>query len=280
LRAVRVLLDLVGPELDAEPPREPVRPARPYLICSTPRSGSGLLCRALARVPGAGAPLEYFNPLHRGLLTERWRCGPALDGYVRALYAHRTTPEGVFGTKLHWDQLVNVRAEALGIAPVEPGYELAGEFLQRLFGTATYVRIIRRDVDRQAVSLWFALVTGTWSVAAGEAPDDGRAQVPYSYEGIDRCRRLIENADVHWDRLLRGNGIEPVVVVYEELDAEYVGTVARVLAAVAPGAAGAPVAADPPTRRLGDEHTERLLERFMLERQSRGLPDPLGALAS
>jgi LPS sulfotransferase NodH len=273
---VQVLLDLIGPDRDTRPPRPETPPERSYIVCSTPRSGSGLLCRALAGARVAGSPLEYFNPLHRGRLLERWGCGPSLGEYVRALYALRTTPDGVFGAKLHWDQFVALRAEALGLPGSEPGYELSAAFLERLLPGAVYVRIIRRDVNRQAVSLWFALHTGTWSVAADDGDDDDggeRARVPYSFDGIERCRRLIENAELHWDRFLRFNGRAPVEVVYEDLVARYPAEVDRVLAAVAPGAA--PATAAPATRRLSDARSEEFLERLAHDRDARGVADPV-----
>ena len=181
----------------------------------------------------------------------------------------------MLGVKLHWDELVNLRAEALGIAATEPGYRLSAAFAERLFPGAVYVRTVRLDVDRQAVSLWFALVGGTWSIAAGEGPDGARDRVPYDFAGIDRCRRLIENAELHWDRFLRHNGIEPLVVVYEELAAAYGDGVGRVLDTVAPERERH--AAEPATRRLSDDRTERFVARFTEDRARVGLPDPLAA---
>ncbi len=116
-----------------------------------------------------------------------------------------------------------LRAEALGTTA-----GLSIDFLERLFPNVTYVRIVRRDLDRQAVSLWYALNTGTWSVATDDSSDAERADVPYSHEGIERCRSAIESADAEWDRLLRFNGIDPIEVVYEELDASYAQTIERV----------------------------------------------------
>ena len=270
---MQVLLDLIGPDRDTRPARPETPPERSYIVCSTPRSGSGLLCRALAGAGVAGSPLEYFNPLHRGRLVERWGCGPSLGGYVRALYALRTTPDGVFGAKLHWDQFVALRAEALGLPGSEPGYELSAGFLERLLPGAVYVRIIRRDVNRQAVSLWFALHTGTWSVAASGGDDDGgeRARVPYSFDGIERCRRLIENAELHWDRFLRFNG---------RAGRGRLRGARRAL----PGR-GRPRAgrgrsrrragtAAPATRRLSDARSEEFLERLAHDRDARGLGTP------
>jgi trehalose 2-sulfotransferase len=272
---MKVPFDLIGPDRDVRPPGDPVPPARPYLVACTPRSGSGLLCRGLAAAPGAGSPLEYFNPMHRGLLAERWGSGEVLAGYLRDLYAHRTTPAGVFGTKIHWDQLVALRAEALALPVAEPEYRLEAAFVDQLFPGAMFVRTIRLDVDRQAVSLWFALHTGTWSLAAGEAPA-GRADVPYDLEGIEDCRRWIESGEVRWDRFLRHNGIEPVVVVYEELVSDYEATIERVLLEVAPDALDARVQSAPTTRPLSDDHSERVLERFLADRARLGPPKPAG----
>ena len=265
---VRVLLDLIGAEHDAVPARDPDPPEHPYVVCSTPRSGSGLLCRGLAG-RGAGAPLEYFNEIHRGLLTDRWGCGRDLDSYVRALYAHRTAAGGVLGVKLHWDQLERLRAETLGLPAGEPEYRFPIAFLEQLLPGATYVRIIRLDIDRQAVSLWFAAAGGTWSVAAGDAADTGRGDVAYDFVGIDQCRRTIENAELHWDRLLRHNGIEPLTVVYEQLAASYGDVLDGVLAVVAPERLDTP-RAEPTTRRLSDDRSERFVERFVAERAERG----------
>src|SRR3954469_25286570 len=74
-----------------------------YVICSTSRSGSYLLCELLWRTGVAGAPEEFFHPQYMPRLMERWGV-EELDEYVRALLAHKTTPNGVFGAKIHWAQ--------------------------------------------------------------------------------------------------------------------------------------------------------------------------------
>jgi trehalose 2-sulfotransferase len=235
-------------------------PDRAYLVCSTPRSGSTLLCRALEATGVAGEPTEYFNPHHRARLTAQWGCGTDLASYLRALLSRRTGSNGVFGSKLHWDQFVRLRAEALGIRRSEPGFEVSADLLQGLLGSTCYVHLIRSDVDRQAVSLWVAAQSGRWYRTAEES-ERPPARVPYSFKGIQRCRAHITNGEVHWDRFFRFNGIVPVTVVYEELVADFADTVRRVTAELVPGSDD--VAVDGPhIARLAGEQSEELLERF------------------
>src|SRR3954466_12579190 len=93
-----------GTEYDTPPGSAPERTVT-YVVCSTPRSGSGLLCRALAGTGVAGTPIEYFNGWRRPMLAGGWGCGTSLAAYAEALQDRRTDTAGVFGTKLHWGQL-------------------------------------------------------------------------------------------------------------------------------------------------------------------------------
>ena len=112
-----------------------------YVVCTTMRSGSGLLCHGLRGTGLAGVPAEYFHPRQRARLAERWRCSDTTAGYIRELRARRSGPNGVFGLKLHSHQMRNLDA------------------LDSLLPGAGYVRLRRRDIDAQAVSLWTALQT-------------------------------------------------------------------------------------------------------------------------
>lgn len=249
-----------GPEFDTPPEEAPPRTLT-YVVCSTPRSGSGLLCRALGATGVAGTPTEYFNPARRAALSRRWGCGSGLAAYLEALQARRTSHTGIFGTKLHWHQLEALRAEALGRRASEGPFEQSATFVENLVGgRPRYVHILRRDVDRQAISLWTAERTGVWG--RPEAPAASNAvKVPYSFEGIQRCRRRIALGELHWDRFFRFNGIEPIEVEYEALCADHAAAVAGLLERLVPGA---DVEIPPPmTVRQADARSEQLLERFL-----------------
>jgi LPS sulfotransferase NodH len=87
-----------------------VKPSTSYLVCASQRSGTTLLCRALADTGVAGRPDEYFlavderdHPEWRG-----WEHGPFgrahqardREHYLDIVSDLGSTPNGVFGAKL------------------------------------------------------------------------------------------------------------------------------------------------------------------------------------
>jgi LPS sulfotransferase NodH len=250
-----------GPEFDT-PPEHAVARTLTYVVCSTPRSGSGLLCRAIAGTGVAGTPTEYFNPPRRSMLSRRWGCGPGLAAYTAALGARRTSRTGVFGTKLHWHQVVALRAEMLGRRHAAVPFDQPASLVEELVGDApAYVRIARQDVHRQAVSLWTAEQTGVWG--RGELPaGERRPRLRYSFAGIRRALARIALGELHWERFFRSNAITPIEVLYEELSADYESVVAGVLDRLVPGHEAVAIPA-PVTGRQSDTRSERHLARFL-----------------
>src|SRR5688572_15912695 len=81
-----------------------------YLILATPRSGSTLLGHGLQATGLAGDPKEFFG--HKmPFWMERWQT-PALPAYVARLSRARATPNGVFGAKLLYRQLIHLESLA------------------------------------------------------------------------------------------------------------------------------------------------------------------------
>jgi LPS sulfotransferase NodH len=236
--------DFFGPEFD-EAPTPGRRLLVAYVVCSTPRSGSGLLCRGLAATRQLATPLEYLNPELRMVFAERWGSGPTLDAYLDALHARRTTATGVFGLKMHWTQLEQAAIEA-GASPAE--------LLERVAPSSQLVRITRQDRVAQAVSLWRAGRSGVWSPVSGAAYEE---QAEYDFDEISGCLGAIERAERAWDDLLAG--ADPLVVEYEQLARDYAGTVARVARHL--GTTGVTVP-PPTTRRLADARSAELATRF------------------
>ena len=239
--------------LDTDPPREP---DLSYVVCSTPRCGSGLLTRGLASTGVAGTPAEYFHTRNIAALCARWGLPEDMATYAPVLRSRRTDANGVFGVKIHWDQL-----EALERRAGDP------DALFALVPGARFVHISRRDHDAQAVSLWTALLTDSWHRERGEpAP---RRTIPYDYGEIERLRALMLRHEAAWAGLFAARDLRPVEVAYEDLVADYEGELSRVVAALRPGVAVGDLP-PPISVRQGDERTRALVERFRSDRERRG----------
>lgn len=233
--------------------------SRAYIVCSTQRSGSTYLCKLLASTLVAGNPQEYFearaetgSPPHPGYFLaglERTGAGirdnacptdapeysdlRALDGWEAHLertFRLGTTDNGVFATKLMWNQLPDLEQHAVAL-PEFAG--LAGsDLLERLFGHPSYVWMRRRDKVRQAISLWRALQTRIWR-QEHPAPDDLGPTLSYSFRGIEHLRRRLSADDEGWRRFFLHSLIEPLELIYEDdVDPDPAAAVARVLAEI------------------------------------------------
>jgi trehalose 2-sulfotransferase len=198
-------------------------PSATYIIASTPRSGSTLLCDGLFMTGVAGRPTETLAPHFRAFWLEQWNM-PEDSGfgeYFQAALDYGTTPNGVFGTKVHWEHLPALARELA----VEGRPDQA---LTAAFPGAAYVRLIRNDLRAQALSLFRATVTDQWCRWEGQplSPSD---RLVLDADVVHRLEATIIGQRTAWDEFFAANRITPLTVEYEALDADYRGQVARVL---------------------------------------------------
>ena len=234
-----------------------IEPNRTYIVCSTQRSGSTYLCRLLASTGVAGNPQEYFearaetgSPPHPAyFLAGLPRTGAGIrddarptnapeysdlrsvdgwEAHLERTFRLGTTANGVFATKLMWNQLPDLEQHAAAL-PEFAG--LAGsELLEQLLQQPDYVWIRRRDKVRQAISLWRALQTRAWRAEHPRAENE-RPTLSYSFEGIDHLRRRLNADDEAWGRFFLHSLIVPLELVYEDdVSPDPAGAVTRVLA--------------------------------------------------
>ncbi len=130
--------------------------------------------------------------------------------HLRRTFAWGTTDNGVFASKLMWNQVPELQL-LTGAIPEYRGLEPI-DLLTRLFADPAYVWVTRRDKVRQAVSLWKALQTRSWRDGGGRRP----AQLHYRYEGINHLVELFESEDRAWGGFFAEHGIEPLVISYED----------------------------------------------------------------
>ena len=244
-------------EFDLSPPhQEP--PAHTYVVCSTPRTGSTLLCRLLGQTGTMGLPMEYFNPhLHLRFLRRRFGSDDVAT-IARTLMAVRSTPNGCFGFKAHYDQFARFGAQR------RPHF---------VFPELKYVFVTRDDLLAQAISYSRALLSGEWT-RAGE----GAQATPFDKQHILACLDYISSRNRMWETYFSVCGIRPMRLGYEQLCADPGGAIDAVCRHVGveagmpvdTGATGLCVQRDEVSAEWARQITEafegrRFLRRFSLD---------------
>jgi len=208
-------------------------------ICSTPRSGSYMLCRYMINA-GLGVPHEYFNPVimkeiapRLGLAEEidglKWRArglrdrlpfGKAdrvaeaafLERYASVLIPRRCQ-RGIFAAKIHFDQYMRVLENPIG---------------HKLLDGGLFIYIFRENLLQQTISRNFAYLTGRWGI------DDTVTTTPMNrpdlleVHGIDRELETLADEDRGWRVFLARNGLSPISISYEQLCKDPAGFVATI----------------------------------------------------
>lgn len=278
----------------------PPPPHTSYLVCATPRSGSTLLCEALAATAVAGRPAEYFEamydtglprrptdyfeglralpaagfladqlPAEGGDAREALRQAATYRDYLSWVFAAGTTANGVFGAKLMWGHVDHF------VSYLRDLPEHAGKSVSRLFADVfpglQYVRVVRRDKVRQAVSLWKALQTAVWRIersGSGEVEARGSREGEFSFEAIDHLRRHISVQEAAWTKYFEEAGTEPLTIVYEDFVDAYEETLVETLGylGVAPEARSAPALE---MHRQADATSEEWVERYERDEYAR-----------
>ena len=243
---------------------------RPYFICSTPRTGSGLLSEAIESTRLAGLPKEYFDPNFENHWLENLRI-TAESEYLEKIFSAGTTPNGVFGAKLHWHQFQHLRKK-LRLILGEDRSDL--DRLHRAFPGLRYVFLTRRDKVRQAVSYSRAIQTGVWWLIR----PDPNAQSPsqpapaptprFDFAQIDHWVKHLTLFESEWRRYFQSLGVQPFEVVYEDFVEDYDSTVLAILRYLdLPNSDGLKIA-PPRLMKQADSISEEWVHRY---RQLKGL---------
>ncbi len=189
-----------------------------YCILSSPRSGSTLLGRMLYETGLAGDPQEFLNPPL--IAIERERSGnDTLDwnGFLQLMEKRRTSPNGVFGIKLHFSQMLS----AFRSRQVTPG------MVKMLKGFNHLIWIRRRDRLRQGISQAVGMHTQVWSSEDSNSVDLSAGDIhPFQ---VLRATVGVSHDDHAWEQLIPQAGLDVLVIWYEDLVDNYEAESRRVL---------------------------------------------------
>jgi trehalose 2-sulfotransferase len=201
----------------------PVPLRKSYIVASTPRCGSTFLCSLLWKTGVLGAPSEYWNCHKSGArktigirMMERLQAISGAD-YLKKLLARRTSPNGVFGLKVHF----------LDFQEVLRGFPQVLDHLSPV----TFISIERQDKIAQAVSLAKSLQTGAWTAKINRQ----RPAVTYNRDLIARCLASLDAQRIGWLRWFEANRIDPYFVTYEKLAADKDSVVSGIIEMVGVG---------------------------------------------
>jgi LPS sulfotransferase NodH len=211
-------------------------PKLSYVVCTAPRTGSSLLCAALAGTGAAGRPAEYFDVHPHN--EQYWRKRLAIRDdaeYFGRVLAAGTTANGVFGFKLHWHQTPALMAK---LSAASDNTELkatapAGmdEKLRRCLGETRYIWLRRKNSVAQAISYYRASKTDIWrSPAHGPQPPAPAQPVAFDFDAIDKLVDDVERFDRSWYGFFMQHRLRALIVIYEDFIGAYETTIRGALA--------------------------------------------------
>ncbi len=230
-----------------------------YLICTSPRTGSNLLCEALTRTGVAGAPQEYFKAQFQEMFSRKLGLDPRLDyvAYLRAAIAQTSSGAGVFGAKVMLRQLApwldRLRVGAVG--------ETDRVVLEKLFPKVRIILLTRESKLRQAISFARAKQTNAW--VARHRPI---AEPVFDFAELEKLVVRFEREEAAWKSWCLEQEIEPFAITYEQLTEDYEETVAAVLRFV--GTRDAKVLPPERSRPQSDALNDDWAERYKMMRKT------------
>lgn len=226
-------------------------PGTTILIASTPRCGSHMLGHAMANTGLMGVPFEYANPANLAEWTRRLGTASP-QATLAALMQRRTTPNGIFAIKAHFNH-----CESLGGA---------GRFLAR-WPNLKVVHLCRSDVLRQAISYAVARQTGIW-IDGQEAEQDNAA---YDPRLIAECLDDIAVQNARWISAFAAAGITPLSISYSDAVEDLPGTLSKIARHVGViGAEGTLDVTTTTTRQGQSRRTEEWIGRYEADRRRAG----------
>lgn len=247
---------------------QPIEVDTSILMATENRTGSTLVSWAMWRTGRVGLPYEYLLPARMTVFAERWGVPePSIRGrlgrwrrarrggvdlylryrrrsfptFIEKLAANRASLNGVFSLKLMAGHFAEI---------LDRGYD------HELFpGRIVWVRMRRHDTLRQAVS--WAIATQTRRFHSTQIAE---ADPTYDRALIDSRLRLIRADRSEWTAFLEARRIRPLDLWYEDVAADYEGTLAAVFDHA--GVDRPDAWPDPPLQKMADDRTDEWVHRY------------------
>lgn len=189
-----------------------INPTKYYMICTSPRTGSELVCEYLSRTEKAGKPGEHFFPKRFPNFYEHYKINQFSD-YFNIILRERTTPNGVFGTKMIAGEILNdflsiIRKQRIALNQSLNDYQT----LNFQFSNLSYIRLKREDRLRQAISFYRAESTGVWHDTGVQSSP---VKIEFNRIAIQNYLDQINHIEYYWDQFFKQAQIIPLEITYE-----------------------------------------------------------------
>lgn len=252
------------------------KPLTSYMICTSPRSGSTLLCRLLAATGVAGKPESYFHTPS----IDRWIEAYGIDStayasdcdalrriVAEALRQGRSGTD-LFGLRMQRGSFPYFMQQ---LHALKPDLASDGACIEAVFGPTLFIHLTRDNKLEQAISRVKAEQTGLWHLGSDGAEIE--RQAPHKdpvYDGAAIAKHMaeFEAFDAQWTDWFARTGIKPLTVRYMELSADPHGVLKRLLCKLDqdPGLAAR---TEIPTEKLSDDVSGDWAARYIAECSSR-----------
>ena len=240
-------------------PKTPLKSA--YIVCTTPRTGSNLLCFALAE-QGIGTPLEYLNLLGNGStqnfysritdssfqtdiqtgVTGAEMCAK----YIPEIVNNRTTTNGFFGMKVFAHHFTNLFGSAdLSVLTPLIGCE------------PKLIHLVRENLVELTVSFIVARNNQHWH---SEMVSEESRKTVYNFNKFFETMLDLSNVQNKWSAIFKKHINNDVLrITYKQLSEHYIETMTRVNAYL--GVTDVEIPQPPIKRQLSEEKLE-LIQQF------------------
>ena len=241
-----------------------------YVICSTPRSGSTLLCKLLAATGKSGDPESHFHSSSVSDWLIDFDLDPkdpaaerdVLSAIFDAARERGTGNTGIFGLRLQRKSF-SFLIQQMSI--LHPGFSTDLERFQAAFGDTLFIYVSRTNKLEQAISLVTATQTGLWHMAP-DGVELERLSEPKEpvYDANEIASQLAEltTLDKEWEDWFIGEKLDPLRIAYDELSDDPVAMLIRILDRLDLDR-GLATGIRPAVAKLADATSRRWMERFL-----------------
>ena len=196
-----------------------------YVICTSPRSGSTLLCQLLTQTGKAGVPNSHF---HTPRLAS-WRAALALDKInfpsrraalcttLKAVKIKGMSDTGIFGLRIQQGSFEYLISQ---LALAHPDKSTHRKLFEAAFGKTLFIYLRRENTLEQAISCVKAMQTGLWHQSA-DGSEFERLSPPkelfFDPDAISAHIDEFSQANATWQDWFATQAISPLEITYEQL---------------------------------------------------------------